>query len=169
MPKKADRPFADKLPVAPAMSVRNPLGRAEAQVAQLTYDLADLRREFDRAVSRLKTATSTIWRLKRRNAVLLAAQQKRSGVVSQISSDAMWSREVSVLLEFCARWAAQDDLPELCCRMLNRLKTTDVRAEPLLLTLTDKQGPVFDKLRKAMNRERDWEIAGHISQVWSPG
>ena len=82
------------------MSVRNPLGRAEAQVAQLTYDLADLRREFDRAVSRLKTATSTIWRLKRRNAVLLAAQQKRSGVVSQISSDAMWSREVSVLLEF---------------------------------------------------------------------
>ena len=151
------------------MSVRNPLGRAEAQVAQLTYDLADLRREFDRAVSRLKTATSTIWRLKRRNAVLLAAQQKRSGVVSQISSDAMWSREVSVLLEFCARWAAQDDLPELCCRMLNRLKTTDVRAEPLLLTLTDKQGPVFDKLRKAMNRERDWEIAGHISQVWSPG
>ena len=151
------------------MSVRNPLGRAEAQVAQLTYDLADLRRELDRAVSRLKTATSTIWRLKRRNAVLLAAQQKRSGVVSQISSDAMWSREVSVLLEFCARWAAQDDLPELCCRMLNRLKTTDVRAEPLLLTLTDKQGPVFDKLRKAMNRERDWEIAGHISQVWSPG
>ena len=90
-------------------------------------------------------------------------------MVSQISSDAMWSREVSVLLEFCARWAAQDDLPELCCRMLNRLKTTDVRAEPLLLTLTDKQGPVFDKLRKAMNRERDWEIAGHMSQVWSPG
>ena len=53
--------------------------------------------------------------------------------------------------------------------MLNRLKTTDVRAEPLLLTLTDKQGPVFDKLRKAMNRERDWEIAGHMQQVWSPG
>ena len=68
--------FADKLPVAPAMSVRNPLGRAEAQVAQLTNDLADLRREFDRAVSRLKTATSDNWRLKRRNAVLLAAQQK---------------------------------------------------------------------------------------------
>ena len=59
------------------MSVRNPpLGRAEAQVAQLTNDLADLRREFDRAVSRLKTATSDNWRLKRRNAVLLAAQQK---------------------------------------------------------------------------------------------
>ena len=77
--------------------------------------------------------------------MLLAAQQKRSGVVSQISSDAMWSREVSVLLEFCARWAAQDDLPELCCRMLNRLKTTDVtRVEPQLLTLTHKQGPVFD-------------------------
>ena len=58
------------------MSVRNPLGRAEAQVAQLTNDLADLRREFDRAVSRLKTATSDNWRLKRRNAQLLAAQQK---------------------------------------------------------------------------------------------
>ena len=86
------------------MSVRNPLGRAEAQVAQLTNDLADLRREYNRAVSRLKTATGDNWRLKRRNAVLLAAQQKRSGVVSKISSDAMWSREVSVLLEFCARW-----------------------------------------------------------------
>ena len=60
----------------PCESVRNPLGRAEAQVAQLTNDLADLRREFDRAVSRLKTATSDNWRLKRRNAVLLAAQQK---------------------------------------------------------------------------------------------
>ena len=43
-------PFPEKLPVAPAMSVRNPLGRAEAQVAQLTNDLADLRREFDAAL-----------------------------------------------------------------------------------------------------------------------
>ena len=58
MPTYADvgGPFADKLPVAPAMSVRNPLGRAEAQVAQLTNDLADLRREYNRAVSHLGPA-----------------------------------------------------------------------------------------------------------------
>ena len=102
------------------MSVRNPLGRAEAQVAQLKIEVAELRRELERSASRLKTATGENWRLKRRNAVLWAAQQKRSGVVAKICSQTMWSLEVTVLLEFCARWAVQDDLPELCCRMLNR-------------------------------------------------
>ena len=83
MPTYADvgGPFADKLPVAPVMAVRNPLGRAEAQVAQLTNDLADLRREFDRAVSRLKTATSDNWRLKRRKPATLSCwRHSRSSV-----------------------------------------------------------------------------------------
>ena len=151
-----------------AMSVRNPLGRAEAEVNSLRNELELLRHANARQESRFRCATKAVYTLQRRNAQLAVALQQKSGVVARIKSGAMWTKEVTVLFEFCKRWQA-DDLPELFCRLLNyRLRTSDVRNEPMLLTLTDREGACFDALRKAMYRERDWQIAAHLQQAWSP-
>ena len=132
------------------MSVRNPLGRAEAELAALRNELEEQRRANARQESRFRSATKAVYTLQRRNAQLAVALQQKSGVVARIKSGAMWTKEVTVLFEFCKRWQA-DDLPELFCRLLNyRLRTSDVRNEPMLLTLTDWEGACFDALRKAM-------------------
>ena len=74
-----------------------------------------------RVLSRLKSVESQMWALRRRNAVLAAAQENRTCKVGSIASPPMLSKQVSVLDKFCARWQL-DDLPELFLRLLQRLK-----------------------------------------------
>ena len=111
-------------------------------------------RDIARLMSRLKSSEAQIWVLRRRNSVLAAAQEKRSCTIAAITCQSSWSKQATVLESFCARWQL-GDLPELFLRVLQRQKLPDER-ECSLLSLTEREGHVFDRLRAAMYLERDW-------------
>ena len=147
------------------MPRNDPLSCAEAEVARLTGAMAERERDIARLMSRLKSSEAQIWVLRRRNSVLAAAQEKRSCTIAAISCQSSWSKQATVLESFCARWQL-GDLPELFLRVLQRQKLPDER-ECSLMSLTEREGHVFDRLRAAMYLERDWQVAGHLQRVWS--
>ena len=99
-----------------------------------------------------------------KNQILSAAQEARAGAVSKIASESMWVKEAATLATYLERWQAEDRA-ELCYRALFRSKGDD--GQRLSMTLADLEGGIFDQMRKAIYRERDWQIAGHMEKVFS--
>ena len=163
VPRSAFRQPFTRRPAA--MPRSDPLSCLEAEVSRLTGALALRERDIARLMSRLKSSEAQIWVLRRRNSVLAAAQEKRSCTIAAITCQSSWSKQATVLESFCARWQL-GDLPELFLRVLQRQKLPDER-ECSLLSPTEREGHVFDRLRAAMYLERDWQVAGHLQRVWS--
>ena len=78
---------------------------------ELKSELADVER-------RRRHLAGMVFRLQRRNAVLSAAAEQRSGAVSFLKKGSgLWSRQVHILSTMLARWHV-DNVVELCLKTL---------------------------------------------------
>ena len=78
---------------------------------QLKSELADVER-------RRRHLAGMVFRLQRRNAVLSAAAEQRSGAVSFLKKGSgLWSRQVHILSTMLARWHVEN-VVELCLKTL---------------------------------------------------